>query len=194
MHKIVPPSFPDGSNHEAAEYDNEPTEHEKRSLRHVGESLPYAAWLIASVELCERAAFYGCQGLFQVCGSPIPHPDTNPPPELYPTSTRWLRRPRCAGSRPQRRHCTKSVFLILVICHTDRWGHSRGPVPWKIQDDRLVLLRVHGRPVRSVCDLPPNLTRLRRRYRRLHHSDHSHRRWHRGYQIQRRPPNRRPIH
>jgi hypothetical protein len=36
------------------ENEKEPSEHEKRSLRHIGESLPYAAWLVAFVELCER--------------------------------------------------------------------------------------------------------------------------------------------
>jgi proton-dependent oligopeptide transporter, POT family len=46
----------------------EPTELEKKELRHVGESLPYAAWLVAFVELCERFTYYGCQGLFQVRG------------------------------------------------------------------------------------------------------------------------------
>ena len=40
--------------YEEDENENEPSEHEKRSLRHVGESLPYAAWLVAFVELCER--------------------------------------------------------------------------------------------------------------------------------------------
>jgi len=31
----------------------------------VGESLPIACWLVAVIELSERFAFYGCQGLFQ---------------------------------------------------------------------------------------------------------------------------------
>jgi len=43
----------------------EPTEHEKRHLRRVGENLPASAFLIAIVELCERFTFYGAQGLFQ---------------------------------------------------------------------------------------------------------------------------------
>ncbi|KAK2733060.1 hypothetical protein FQN57_002321 [Myotisia sp. PD_48] len=43
----------------------EPTELEKRTLRHVGESLPLSAWLVAIVELCERFTYYGMQGLFQ---------------------------------------------------------------------------------------------------------------------------------
>lgn len=43
----------------------EPNEHEKRTLRRIGENLPPAAYLIAIVELCERFAYYGAQGLFQ---------------------------------------------------------------------------------------------------------------------------------
>jgi POT family proton-dependent oligopeptide transporter len=43
----------------------EPNEHEKRTLRRVGENLPPSAYLIAIVELTERFAYYGCQGLFQ---------------------------------------------------------------------------------------------------------------------------------
>ena len=43
----------------------EPTPEEKLSLRHVAENLPVSAWLVAVVELCERFAYYGMQGLFQ---------------------------------------------------------------------------------------------------------------------------------
>ena len=43
----------------------EPTSHEKSTLRHVGESLPFAVFLVAIIELCERFTYYGCQGIFQ---------------------------------------------------------------------------------------------------------------------------------
>ncbi|KAJ5464443.1 uncharacterized protein N7458_000129 [Penicillium daleae] len=43
----------------------EPTEDEKRSLRHIAENLPVSAWLVAIVELCERFTYYGMSGLFQ---------------------------------------------------------------------------------------------------------------------------------
>ncbi|KAF2874955.1 di/tri peptide transporter 2 [Massariosphaeria phaeospora] len=42
-----------------------PTEEEKRTLRHVGEPLPKAAFLVAIVELCERFTYYGASGIFQ---------------------------------------------------------------------------------------------------------------------------------
>ncbi|KAF2198123.1 di/tri peptide transporter 2 [Delitschia confertaspora ATCC 74209] len=42
-----------------------PTEEEKRTLRHVGEPLPKAAFLVAVVELCERFTYYGASGIFQ---------------------------------------------------------------------------------------------------------------------------------
>jgi proton-dependent oligopeptide transporter, POT family len=43
----------------------EPNEHEKATLHHIGERLPISAWLVAIVELCERFTYYGVQGLFQ---------------------------------------------------------------------------------------------------------------------------------
>jgi len=43
----------------------EPTKYEKSTLRHVGESLPFAVFLVAIIELCERFTYYGCQGIFQ---------------------------------------------------------------------------------------------------------------------------------
>ena len=42
-----------------------PTEEEKRTLRHIGEPLPKAAFLVAIVELCERFTYYGASGIFQ---------------------------------------------------------------------------------------------------------------------------------
>jgi POT family proton-dependent oligopeptide transporter len=45
--------------------EEEPTEHEKATLRHVRESLPWACWLVAVIEFCERFTYYGMQGLFQ---------------------------------------------------------------------------------------------------------------------------------
>ncbi|KAL9708586.1 hypothetical protein Ac2012v2_008255 [Leucoagaricus gongylophorus] len=41
-----------------------PTEEEKRTLRRVADSIPWAAYLIATVELAERFSFYGCQVVF----------------------------------------------------------------------------------------------------------------------------------
>ncbi|EOD49872.1 mfs peptide transporter [Neofusicoccum parvum] len=45
--------------------DDEPTEAERQSLRHLPDSLPWSASLIAVVELCERFAYYGLSGPFQ---------------------------------------------------------------------------------------------------------------------------------
>ncbi|KAL6707878.1 ATP-dependent DNA helicase chl1 [Coniothyrium glycines] len=45
--------------------DSTPTPEEWLSLPHVADSLPYAAFLIAIVELCERFAYYGLSGPFQ---------------------------------------------------------------------------------------------------------------------------------
>ncbi|KJX99269.1 MFS peptide transporter Ptr2 like protein [Zymoseptoria brevis] len=45
--------------------DQEPSEVEKQTLRHIGDKFPKSAYLVAVVELCERFTYYGCQGLFQ---------------------------------------------------------------------------------------------------------------------------------
>lgn len=44
---------------------DEPTEDEKRTLRKVADNLPWSAFLIAVVELCERFTYYGLSGPFQ---------------------------------------------------------------------------------------------------------------------------------
>ncbi|TKA52391.1 hypothetical protein B0A49_10108 [Cryomyces minteri] len=43
----------------------EPTEEEKHTLRKVSDKLPWSAFLVAIVELCERFAYYGLSGPFQ---------------------------------------------------------------------------------------------------------------------------------
>lgn len=45
--------------------DEEPTEEETRTLVRVADKLPWSAWLVAVIELCERFAFYGLNGPFQ---------------------------------------------------------------------------------------------------------------------------------
>ena len=44
---------------------DEPTEEEKATLRHVADKLPWSAFLVAMIELCERFAYYGLSGPFQ---------------------------------------------------------------------------------------------------------------------------------
>lgn len=44
---------------------DEPTEEENRTLRKVADKLPWSAFLIAVVELCERFSYYGLSGPFQ---------------------------------------------------------------------------------------------------------------------------------
>jgi hypothetical protein len=45
--------------------DDEPTEEEKKALRKVADTLPWSAFLVAAVELCERFTYYGLSGPFQ---------------------------------------------------------------------------------------------------------------------------------
>ncbi|KAF2711821.1 DNA repair helicase [Pleomassaria siparia CBS 279.74] len=51
--------------HEPAFTDEEPTSHELATLPHVADRLPWGAFLVAIVELCERFAYYGLSGPFQ---------------------------------------------------------------------------------------------------------------------------------
>ena len=44
---------------------DELTEEEKQTLRRVSDKLPWSAFLVAVVELCERFAYYGLSGPFQ---------------------------------------------------------------------------------------------------------------------------------
>lgn len=44
----------DEANQQPTPDDAEPTDHEKKTLRHVGDKFPASAYLIAVVELCER--------------------------------------------------------------------------------------------------------------------------------------------
>lgn len=44
---------------------DEPTEEEKRTLRKVSDKLPWSAFLVCAVELCERFTYYGLSGPFQ---------------------------------------------------------------------------------------------------------------------------------
>lgn len=44
---------------------NEPTAHELRILRKIPDTLPWSAFLVCIVELCERFTFYGLSGPFQ---------------------------------------------------------------------------------------------------------------------------------
>ena len=42
-----------------------PTEEERITLRHVSDKLPWSAFLVAVIELCERFTYYGLSGPFQ---------------------------------------------------------------------------------------------------------------------------------
>lgn len=53
-------------NHDTEAWDeDEPTRLERETLRKVPDRLPYSAFLVAVVELCERFAYYGMSGPFQ---------------------------------------------------------------------------------------------------------------------------------
>lgn len=47
-----------------ADYEGKPTEEEMATLRRVPGKLPLVAYLLCAVEFCERASYYGCQGLY----------------------------------------------------------------------------------------------------------------------------------
>lgn len=45
--------------------DREPTDEDLASLRRVADALPWSAFLVALVEMCERFTYYGLSGPFQ---------------------------------------------------------------------------------------------------------------------------------
>jgi POT family proton-dependent oligopeptide transporter len=51
--------FEDAEAGSAYDGEEEPTEHERKTLRRIGDKFPASAYLIAVVELCERFAYYG---------------------------------------------------------------------------------------------------------------------------------------
>lgn len=61
---VVRPSPDDLSRAPTADGD-EPTEEEMQSLRKVSDKLPWAAFIVCVVELCERFTYYGLSGPFQ---------------------------------------------------------------------------------------------------------------------------------
>lgn len=50
----------------ATEDGREPTELENATLRHIGDKVPYSAYLVAVVELAERFTYYGLTGPFRM--------------------------------------------------------------------------------------------------------------------------------
>lgn len=44
---------------------DEPSDEEKQTLRRVADKLPWAAFLVCIIELCERFTYYGLSGPFQ---------------------------------------------------------------------------------------------------------------------------------
>jgi hypothetical protein len=62
-----PDDFEFDESAEARDYSSRqhPTEIELKTLKHVADDLPWSAFLIAVVELCERFAYYGLVGPFQ---------------------------------------------------------------------------------------------------------------------------------
>jgi hypothetical protein len=62
------PEYPHEEHGEIASLSNdgdEPTEEERRTLRKVSDKLPWAAFIICIIELCERFTYYGLSGPFQ---------------------------------------------------------------------------------------------------------------------------------
>ncbi|KAF4628926.1 hypothetical protein G7Y89_g9224 [Cudoniella acicularis] len=57
--------FDDADHLSSLSYDNEPTEEECKNLRRIADQLPLSVWIVALIELAERAAYYGVSGPFQ---------------------------------------------------------------------------------------------------------------------------------
>ena len=69
MTQLVPSDHPDSAKNDAVhetEIADSISSDDRRTLRKIADKIPYSAFLVALVELCERFAFYGLSGPFQV--------------------------------------------------------------------------------------------------------------------------------
>ena len=114
---------------------DEPNEHEKGTLRRVGENLPASAFLIAVVELCERFTYYGCQGLFQNYISNDPDGADGPRglglgvkgATGLNTFFQFFCYRKCSA-RPS----SPTTLLTRLSSYTNSRRHRCGPVPWQV--------------------------------------------------------------
>jgi dipeptide/tripeptide permease len=96
-----------------ADYEGKPTEEDLATLRRVAGGMPTVAYLLCLVEFCERASYYGCQGLFSnFVNRPLP-PGGNgwgaPPKGTQQT-------PGALGMGQAKANAVTQSFNLLAYC------------------------------------------------------------------------------
>lgn len=86
---------------------DEPTDEEKQNLRKVPDKLPWAAFLVCIIELCERFTYYGLSGPFQNYIS-------NPQGGSLPGAI-GMGQSGATGGHSLHHLCTHSEFLGVLI-------------------------------------------------------------------------------
>lgn len=122
----------------------EPTEEELKTLRRVSGKIPWTAFTVAFVELCERFGYYGCQVLCKsnhvACLDPLLTLDRH---QLHPEApSRHRRRITDDRSQPHCRRQTwcvgygpacfiwhRSIQLLLGLHDPHYRCHYRGRIP-----------------------------------------------------------------
>lgn len=168
-----------------------PTEEELRTLRKVSDKLPWSAFIVALVELCERFAFYGLSGPFQNYIQ-NPYGDPKVPGALGKLRAHLgsLRKvsDSTARSRSDGRHRSGQLLPILVLRHTHPRRNCSRSVSGEVQYDSILLHRLHHRAYHPLCDISPGCDRAWCCSRRSHCRHDHHRSGHRRDQIKRQPP------
>lgn len=114
---------------------DEPTEEERQTLRKVADRMPWPAFLVAIVELCERFTYYGLSGPFQNYIQNSYHDPNGLPGAIGMIKcfighhTQILIPPR---PRRDRRDKLDRLLSILVLCHANFRRHRFRPVSRQI--------------------------------------------------------------
>lgn len=113
---------------------DEPTEEERANLRIVSDKIPWAAFLVAMIELCERFTYYGLSGPFQNYIQ-RPYKSKGVPGALgwispYPST--WRSQLKLCRARTSWRYGSHRFLSILVLRHPACGGHRFRSVSWEI--------------------------------------------------------------
>ena len=113
---------------------DEPTEEERRTLRKVADKLPWSAFLVAMVELCERFTYYGLSGPFQnYIQNSYNDPKGLPGAigmSFLRTSDSHMTKLMVVRSWRDWCHWFDRLLSVLVLCHANLRRHCIRSVSW----------------------------------------------------------------
>ena len=101
---------------------------ERKSWPRIPDSIPPSAWIIASIEMCERFAFFGLSGPLQNFlqksqNDSLRHGAFGTVNWVFVTG--WSVANIAHRSWSSKRHETKSTVCFLVLLYPYRWGSPR---------------------------------------------------------------------